>query len=399
MTPSSVAWGRLDQIREGQSVTIVERITDRLVEDTARVTGDFNPVHVDPVAARAIGQSRAVAHGVILLGMLSRVIGMQLPGPGAIWFNNKVDFLAPVSPGDDVEMTVTVSRVSPATSVVVLDVTARRLPDVPVLRGTAQVRVPTMINDNADPDESRNHVALVTGGSRGVGRAIAQGLAARGLRVAVNYRSDKTAADETVAALREKGSNASAVPGDVRSEAGVRGVFDATMEAFGRVDVIVHNATPPIELREYSETRAEDFRSFFDTYVVGLHELARLSAAQMRDRKFGRIIAISSSYTAEVPLKLAAYITGKYALVGLCKVLAAELGPSGITVNVVSPSIVVGRRTDDLGMSARDIIARRTPLRRLCEAEDVAASVTFLAGREASFISGANIPVTGGIFI
>jgi NAD(P)-dependent dehydrogenase (short-subunit alcohol dehydrogenase family) len=117
----------------------------------------------------------------------------------------------------------------------------------------------------------------------------------------------------------------------------------------------------------------------------------------MKERRSGRIIGVLTSALAEVPHKLAAYITGKQALYGLCRALAVELGPWNITVNTVSPSLIVGRHADDLGMAARELMTRKTPLRRLPQAREVAHSVRFLLSDEAAFVSGANLPVTGGI--
>lgn len=374
-----------------------ERITDALIQATATLTGDWNPVHVDEAAARELGESRTVAHGVILLGLVSRLIGTQLPGPGSIWFANDVEFVAPVHAGDEVEVHVRVARVSVATNVVVLDMTARRLPDTPVLRGTAKVRVSGIIGQRDHPMEDSEKTALVTGASRGVGRSIAVSLAARGMRVAVNYRTDEAGARDTVAAITDAGGRAAPMAGDVATADGAARLFDQTMSAFGRVDVIVHNATPPIVAKPYLETTSTDLRSYFDTYVLGLHELVIRAAPQMKERKHGRIIAMLSSYTSEMPPKFSAYITGKHALMGFCRALAIELGPFGITVNMVSPSMLIGPKTDELGMAGREILTRKTPLRRLGDAEDVARTVTFLAGNEASFVSGANVPVTGGI--
>jgi NAD(P)-dependent dehydrogenase (short-subunit alcohol dehydrogenase family) len=135
----------------------------------------------------------------------------------------------------------------------------------------------------------------------------------------------------------------------------------------------------------------------FDTYVIALADLARLTAPGMKERRHGRIVAILSSAIAEAPPKLAAYTTAKHAVLGLCRSLAVELGPWDITVNAVSPSLVIGRHADELGAAGREAVARRTPLRRLAESGDVAGSVRFLLSDEAKFISGANLPVTGGL--
>jgi NAD(P)-dependent dehydrogenase (short-subunit alcohol dehydrogenase family) len=119
----------------------------------------------------------------------------------------------------------------------------------------------------------------------------------------------------------------------------------------------------------------------------------------MKDRQFGRIVGILSSAISEVPTKMAAYITGKQALLGFCRALAVELGPWNISVNTVSPSMIVSEYSDQAGVGAREAMTRKTPLRRLGHADDVARAIVFLVGQDGSFVSGANLPVTGGVFV
>lgn len=392
-------WARVDDIVEGQSATVRTVVTRELVDATAQLTGDFNPLHVAAAAVLAAGQSQPVAHGVILLGLISRLIGMELPGPGAVWFEHQIEFLSPVFPGDDVEVTARVARVSRATNVVVLDLEARKSGDVIVLRGTAKVRVPSVFSQEAADMTDAEKVVIVTGASRGLGRAIAEGLGARGFRVVVNYRSDAEAARAVQDAIVEQGGAAVAVGADVSTSVGARRLFDGVIDAYGRVDAIVHNATPPIVRRACLETSADEFHAFFDTYVIGLHELVRAAAPGMTERRFGRIISVLSSYIAETPTKLAAYTTGKHALFGFCRALAVELGPAHINVNMVSPSEIMGPQTDELGVAAREVMTRKIPLRRLAQPTDVARTVAFLLSEDASFISGANVPVTGGLLL
>lgn len=399
MTKGRWRWARLDAIEPGQTAAVRATITPELVAATASVTGDFNPVHVDQAAALAAGQSRPLAHGVILLGLVSRLIGMELPGPGAIWFEHQIEFLAPVFPGDDVEVTARVLRVSQATGVVVLELEGVKSGGVAVLRGTAKVRVPSVLEEGADDMSETEKVAIVTGASRGLGRVIAETLATRGYRVVVNFRDNQRAADEVHQAIVAAGGQAALVAADVATPEGGRRLYEGAMEAFGRVDAIVHNATPPIVRRPYADLSSAELRAFFDTYVVGLHELVQAASPGMKERRFGRIVAISSSYTAEMPARLAAYTTGKYALLGFCRALAGELGPSHINVNMVSPTEIMGAATDDLGVAAREVMTRKIPLRRLAQAADVARTVAFLLSDDAAFISGANVPVTGGYLL
>jgi 3-oxoacyl-[acyl-carrier protein] reductase len=392
------AFAAFDHLTIGREASITERITMSTIFAMADATGDDNPIHVDIAQAVAAGHSRPVAHGLILLGLLSRLIGTRLPGAGSLWFDHQIEFLNPAYAGDEVTITARVALLSPATRVVVLDVDGRNGSGATILRGRAKVRVPSDFGRRTTMDD-REKVAIVTGGSRGIGRAICEALAARGMRVVIGYRADRAAADACAEAVRAAGGEALAVGVDVSKPEEAPRLVDEAERQFGRVDAIVHAATPPILARPWLETSADDLRSHFDTYVVGLHALAQRAVPGMKERQFGRIVGILSSAIAEVPPKMSAYITGKQALLGYCRALAVELGPWNISVNTVSPSMVVSEYADQAGAAARDAVSRKTPLRRLAHADEVAHAVVFLVGQDGSFVSGANLPVTGGVFM
>jgi 3-oxoacyl-[acyl-carrier protein] reductase len=392
-------WADLDRMTIGEEARVSATITPDLIARTAALTGDDNPLHLDQQAAERYGQSRPIAHGQILIGLLSRLIGTELPGPGSVWFEQQLRFQAPIYADDVVTMTARVSQVSTGARVVILDVIATNQHGGEVMRGQAKVRVPAAVPKVDKPMSPGERVAVVTGGSRGVGRAIAQGLAGSGMSVVVNYRHDRETADAAVEAIRAKGVRASAIAATLGSAGAARALVRQVEEEWGRVDILVHAATPRVEPRPWQELTDADFRAYFDTYVVGLHDLVQAAAPGMQARHFGRVIAVLTSAMAEVPSKLAAYVAGKYALYGLCRSLAVELGPSNITVNCVSPGMLVSEYADRAGLAAREIVARKTPLRRLGQAQEVASVVSFLASDGASFISGANLPVTGGVFI
>ncbi|MFA6319239.1 MAG: SDR family oxidoreductase, partial [Elusimicrobiota bacterium] len=240
-------------------------------------------------------------------------------------------------------------------------------------------------------------VALVTGGSRGIGAAAAEALARRGLRVVVQYRADDAAAEKTMAGLRSFGASAAACKADLASSEGARQAFDAAVREYGRVDVLVNNAGPAVVRRDILELAPGELKSCFDVYVSSAFDLVRLAAPGMRERGFGRVINILSSVVLGAPPQgWTAYATAKHALWGLTRSLALELGPWGITCNAVSPSLVPTDQWSGLSENQLRAMALRNPTRRLAGVRDVAETVAFLAGPEAQHINGANIPVTGG---
>lgn len=137
-----VSPARPPQLVEGQQVSISQLITPRLIDAIADATGDFNPVHLEQQDALEAGYSRPVAHGLALLGLVSRIIGWELPGPGSVWLDHHTEFLNPVYAGDEVTVTARIASISHATRIVTLDLEGRNGQEVAVMRGRAKVRAP-----------------------------------------------------------------------------------------------------------------------------------------------------------------------------------------------------------------------------------------------------------------
>ncbi|WP_245562845.1 glucose 1-dehydrogenase [Nocardia araoensis] len=239
-------------------------------------------------------------------------------------------------------------------------------------------------------------VAIVTGGSRGIGRAIAERLGARGTSVVVNYQSNRAAAEQVVAGIEDSGGQALAVRADVADVAGPRGLFDAAEERFGGVDVFVNNAGVA-RFGAIAEATDEDFELMFEVNTKATFVALREAAKRLRDN--GRIVVVSSGATLTHRPGSGVYGASKAAVEQLVRVLARELGPRGITANSVLPGAV---RTDALAASgvtaANQQIAQSTPLGRMGEPDDIADVVAFLASEEARWITGASVPVGGGAF-
>jgi 3-oxoacyl-[acyl-carrier protein] reductase len=244
----------------------------------------------------------------------------------------------------------------------------------------------------------QDRIAIVTGSSRGIGRAIALALAAKGSNVVVNYPQDSEAeaAEGVVAEVRACGARGLCVRADVTRTAEIRGLFERTQEEFGGVDIVVSNAggaariTPIAEVTEaeYDATTALNAKAHF--FV--LQEAAR------RLRNEGRVVVIASSTTAMPYAGSATYAGAKAAAELYARVLAKELGPRGVTVNAVSPGPIPTEAARAAGVLERFDAARKiTPLGRLGEPEDVADVVAFLATHEARWITGQNLRVGGGI--
>lgn len=239
--------------------------------------------------------------------------------------------------------------------------------------------------------------ALVTGASRGIGAACAQALAAHGAAVAVNYFRAQEAAAQVASGITAAGGRAVALPGDVRDAGQVAALVAATTAQLGPIDILVLNAGPAVPWKPVTELSQAEFETKVLDEARSFFLPAKAVMASMIERRRGCIIGISSGLSRYPAYGFSAHTTSKSAVDGLMKSLAFELGPFGIRVNTVAPGLTRTDATAHMPESQVQAIAGMTPLRRVGEAADVAGIVAALADDATAFVSGAYIPVSGGI--
>ncbi len=239
-------------------------------------------------------------------------------------------------------------------------------------------------------------VAVVTGATRGIGRACAVALAEAGWTVAIGFRSDEAAAKEALEALEAAGTPGLTVFLDTTDEASVQEAFRRVAEEAGNVTGLVNNAGFSQDglLLKYP---METYDRIMDTNVKGAFLCARSAMRGMLREKFGRIVNMSSAVAIRGNAGQTVYAASKTALLGLTKSLAREVGAKGITVNAVCPGLVDTEMTSHLDDRARAYYLDQTPVARTATLDEVAAVVRFLMSEEASYVNGATIPVDGGL--
>ncbi|PID73581.1 MAG: beta-ketoacyl-ACP reductase [Desulfobacterales bacterium] len=244
--------------------------------------------------------------------------------------------------------------------------------------------------------EAAARTFIVTGGSRGIGRAICRGFAGPDTRVYFNYASNTAAAEETVAAVEAAGGTAAGIPADVTSEEGVAAFFKQVAEETGRVDVLVNNAGITRDAL-FIRMKEKDWDDVLAINLKGAFICSRAAARIMMKQRFGRIINISSVVGVTGNPGQVNYSASKAGLIGMSKSLARELSSRNITVNVVAPGLIDTDMTRSLNEKARESMMSAIPLGRAGRPEDVAAAVRFLASDDAAYITGHVLNVNGGM--
>ncbi len=241
-----------------------------------------------------------------------------------------------------------------------------------------------------------NRVALVTGGSRGIGRAISLSLAGTGATVIVNFRGNQAAADETVTAITAAGGTAVAVQADVANGEDVERLFKWISDQYGRLDILVNNAgiTRDTLLMRMKD---DDWDAVLDTNLRGIFLCTRAAMKFMARARWGRIINITSVVGLMGNAGQANYAAAKAGIIGFTKSVAREYGSRSVTVNAVAPGFIDTELTAVLGAETREALTKQIPLGRLGSPEDVSGVVTFLASEQAAYITGQTFNSDGGM--
>jgi 3-oxoacyl-[acyl-carrier protein] reductase len=242
----------------------------------------------------------------------------------------------------------------------------------------------------------RGRLAIVTGGGRGIGRAVAVRLAAEGANVAISYRSNDDAAQETAEAVREAGVECEVFKGDVASTEDVQVLFEGVTDAFGRLDILVNNAGVTRD-NLIMRMKEEEFDEVLRTNLGGTYLCTRAALRPMIRARWGRIVNVSSVVGLVGNAGQANYAASKAGIIGFTKSVAREVAQRGITANAVAPGYVETELTGRLPENVKEAIRTQVPMGRFGEAEEVAEVVTFLAGEGAGYVTGQTIAVDGGM--
>lgn len=241
-------------------------------------------------------------------------------------------------------------------------------------------------------------VALVTGASRGIGRAVAQSLAARGAVVAVNYRSNAAAAAETIDAIAAAGGRAVDLPFDVADAAAVRSAVDTLVDREGRIDIVVNNAGVTAD-QLVLRLKDDDWQRVVQTNLGGVFHCAKAALRSMVKRRYGRIVNVTSVVADMGNAGQAAYGASKAGVEGFTRSLAREVASRGITVNAVAPGFVETDMTAGIDTHQRAMFTQLIPVGRIATPDEVATAIGFFASPNAGYVTGQVLQVNGGLYM
>ena len=245
----------------------------------------------------------------------------------------------------------------------------------------------------------KGRVAIVTGASRGIGKAIAERFAADGAKVVVNYKTNADLANAVVDGIRGAGGQAVVGQADVSSRADTDRLRDEAIAAFGKIDILVSNAGIIID-KPYIESTEEDWQAAIETNLHGFFNITQSILPHMIERKYGRVIATGSIINEIADFggnQYSVCTASKGGIVTMMHPIAAEMAQHGITVNAVSPGYIATEMLGEIDPAGLDEALRLVPMRRYGRPDEIAAAMAFLASDDAAYITGQTIRVNGGM--
>jgi len=385
----------LTRCKVGDRAELDVVVDEALVDAFADFSGDRNLPHID-TAARSSCRSprgRRVANSMSYASLFSRLIGMELPGPGALWMNQSFRFESPAFVGDRLRLSVEIRSISKSAGTITLDCRAVNQMGDEITSGTGEVMVLETDEPDAGVQTSESRVAIITGGSRGIGAATAQRLARDGYAVALTYQNSESEAEAVVSGLDE----AICVSCDSGDPSAMHYLYDKVASRFGAPDTLVFNASGRDIYGAVADGSFERFERHLASQLVGPHALVSAALEGMIGNGGGSVIAIGSAGAhGAPPAGMAPYLVAKAALAAYIRCLAVDYGPKGVRANLVAPGMTKTSMPSGVPDRAQKVAAMQNPMRRLAVPDDVAGAVAYLASPDAAHVNGQTLVVSGG---
>lgn len=387
-----------EDIEVGHESLLEHLITSTDVDVFAKLTGDFNPVHLDRDFALRTPFGKPIVHGMLTAAFISTMIGMLIPGPGALWLSQTIEFINPGFVGDKIKVKAVVKRKSLATRLLVLDIVIENQNGLQLIKGESTVRMLMLTDQPREASVEKKEVVLITGGSRGIGAATAKQLASLGHPVAINYVQAEREAESLVDEIIVAGGQAIAIKGDVSNPDDVNAIFTQAEQSFGIVKIVIHCAAPNPVPQLFSSQTWETQQAHLDVQLRGAFNCAHRALPKMVESESGCFVFLGSIFGDGLPpVQQSAYVVAKAALAALARALAVEYGPKGVRVNTVAPGITQTEMIANIPDKTKMLAKMNTPLRRLAEPGDIAEVISFLVSPAARHITGVTLPVCGGL--
>ena len=388
---------KYSKINVGDTAQIYHIITHDDIKKFVDLSGDDNRLHIDNEFASKTSFKKPVAHGMIGASFISTIIGTKIPGDGALWNAQSLEFLLPIRIGDKLKIIATVSKKIDRQNSIELQTDIFNQHRQKVTSGIAKVKIIEDEVASNDQEVTDEKTILIIGSTGGIGMQTARTLASEGYNLILHYHSNKAQANKLkkeLEALTDK--RIIVVKADILKESDVNDMVSELSRYFKKISGFVNASTLHFGNIKLENMEWSDISSQIDINIKSNFNIVQNIMPLMQENKYGKIVFMTTQATEQYNSEWLHYITSKSALNGFAKALAAELAPKGIRVNLVSAGMTNTNLISDIPEKLKLITAARTPLRRLAEPQDIANTISYLVSEKSDFLTGETIRVNGG---
>lgn len=388
---------RYEKINVGDTAEIKHTITEEDIKKFVDLSGDDNRLHVDKEFASKTSFKKPVAHGMIGASFISTIIGTKIPGDGALWYSQNLEFLLPVRVGDKLTIVATVLKKNDRQNSIELQTDIFNQHKQKVTSGIAKVKI---IEDEVDKEIKSSQigkVAFIVGATGGIGSETARTLTQDGFSLILHYNSNKSKAEN----LKEELQNLTdkkiiLVQANLLSEKEINEMFFEINRYFTSITAFVNASTLNFGNIKIANLEWDDISSQIDINIKVNFNLIKRIIPLMEINNYGKVVFISTQATEQFNSEWLHYITAKSALNGFAKALAIELAPKGIRINLVSPGMTDTELISNMPEKVKLLTSAKTPLKRLALPLDIANAISYLVSEKSDFLTGETIRINGG---
>ena len=389
---------KYNEIKLGDTANVTHKITEKDIEKFVELSGDDNKLHVDANFAKQTEYKKPVVHGMIGVSFISTLIGTKLPGDGALWYSQTLEFLRPVRVGDTITVEAEVVAKNDKLNAIDLKVNILNQNRQIVTTGLSKVKIITIdeIEVATEVTSLNKKSVLILGASGGVGRMVAEKLAEEGFDVFLHYHSNKGCIDDLMLRLESFGRVVVSHKADLLDSNQVSDLSKRLLRYFPNLTGFVNCTTVKLPNIKFENLIWNDIQAHIDINIKSSLLLLQQILPVFVRQRYGKVVFLTSQAIESPSSEWLHYIVSKTALTGFAKSLAIEFANKGINVNLVSPGMIDTDLVADIPKKAKMLIEAKTPLKRLCSPSDVANAVLFLLSDKSDFITGETIRINGG---
>ena len=403
---------KFNKIKIGDKAEVHHKITEKDINKFINLTGDKNKIHYDKKYANKTYLKKPVAHGMLGASFISTLIGTKLPGDGAIWFSQNLDFLRPVRVNDKIKVKAKVIYKNITNQILKLSIIVENQFKQSVISGEISVKA-TDKNYHKERFKiekekkikkkrkfsflkSKKQFALVLGSTGGIGEATCIQLAKDGYNIILHYNKNKSKVKKIQNKIKRYKRSSVIIQSNLFSEKSLKKMFLILDSKKIFISTFINCASIDVPNIKFENQIWANFEKHYNLNIKSNLFIIKKLLPNMKKFNNGKIVLISTQYTEDSKRELSYYITSKSALEGFAKSFAKEYAHLGIRVNIVSPGMTDTNLISNISIKDRMLIAATTPMKRLTYPEDVANAISFLVSEKSKFMTGTTLRVNGG---